>query len=216
MYDMVALMRNPNWKTSHLEGLNINPLTGATSKVIQHCFDTGNSLVFSKTNKGYPCDVKPYDANFIYDGLTEADSTDPNAWTSPNDYKANGWAMLPRQWNGDPSWSLYHASAQWTQFENCKQVSTGSVGPVSYSLWGPFLMDFGGDVGIQMETFLANYLWAGMKNREQLFLTSLHGWVMWTHATLQPSGFYQLDSISNHNLIVPGTVTPNFGCGTIK
>lgn len=205
MYDMVSWFRNPNWKTSHLEGTNTNPITSATSKVYQACFDTGKTLGYIKTKGGFPVELKEYDNAYIYDTTTELD------WTSPNDYKANGWPICPRFWDGDPTWYYYQAVAQWTSFSNCKQLAQGQVGPVQYSLQGPFVYDFGGQVGPQ-QTILLTYLWTAPKNREQLFLTQTFGWVRWKHATLQPNGLYLVDSDSNHNLIVPGTVASKFTC----
>lgn len=209
MYDMKLWFLNPNWKTSHLEGTNTS--NGQSSKVIQHGYDTGKTLVFTKTNNGFPWDVKEYDNAYIYDTATELD------WTSPKDYKANGWPMCPRIWDGDPSWYYYQASAPWKGFQNCKQVSSGDVGPVLYSLQGPYLQDFGGDIGVQ-ETILLTYLWGGGKNREQLFLTQAFGWVQWTHANAfsTPAGIiYQIDSVSLHNKVVQGSIAPQFPCFAI-
>lgn len=206
MYDMRLWFLNPHWQTSHLEGTNVSG--GKTTKVIQHAHDTGKTLVYSKTDLGYPWDMKPYDDNWIYDDKTELD------WTSDKDYKQNGWPMCPRFWDGDPSWYYYQASAPWKSFVNCQQNGQGDVGPVLYSLQGPFNFDFGGMIGPQL-TILLSYFWAGLKNREQLFLTGTYGWPKWTHATLQPNGLYLIDSVSLHNQVVQGTVAPVFGCGTI-
>lgn len=197
-YDMLTWFRNPNWKVSHLEG---TAQDGTTVK--QYVYDTGKNLVYTKSQQGWPWDIKSYDSNWIYDWITEMD------WTSPSDYKANSplMAMVPRYWNGDNKWSHSDGSIPVGFFQNCVKVKSGA-NTVSFSMTGPFSYDFGGNVGTLM-TIRVNYQWSPT-DLEQLYLTQEHGWVLWKY---YHGGV--LKQFSLHNHVVQGTLTPIFKCGRI-
>jgi hypothetical protein len=200
-------------ETHHLEGIHVEDKT----KVIAHHYDTGKTMVFGKTDKGFPWDLKGYDDLNIYDTATE------NGWKSDKDYKmqADKIAMCPRYWNGEPH--IYRSSphVHYNVIQGCKQVGQGDVGPAFFSLEGPFMMDHEGDVGI-INTILISYYWSDGKNREQLFLTDPSsarpvGWVKWTHANrinLDNSTYvdYKTDQTAIHNKIVLGSVKPVSTC----
>jgi hypothetical protein len=204
-------------ETHHTEGTNVSG--GKTSKVYAYHFDTGKTMVFSKTPRGWPMDFKAYDANAIYDTGTE------NGWASASDFKAMSIAisMGPRFWDGDPTPRTFHTHIPYGVFTACKQTGSGDVGPGSFTTEGPYVIDFQGDVG-PILTILRTYYWGDKKNREQLFLTDPSGprpvgWVKWTHGTLTQlspgTADYVIDSVSVHNKIVSGQVKPLFPCSTI-
>lgn len=201
-YDMHAWICNPNWRTSYLQGKN-----QAGAAVIQHCYDTGNNIVYTKTDIRYPWDVKGYDSDFIYDWITELD------WTSAKDYKAfaRRVAMCPRYWSGDTSWHLHHGIQTVNFYKDCVLTSTGSVVP-DYTLTGPFAYNFGGMVGT-VNTIRINYQWSPV-DMEYLHTTLQYGWVRWSHLTLA-NGVWTEDQWSLHNEVVVGTLTPDFGCFAI-
>lgn len=194
-------------ETHHLEGMNLTN----NSKVYAYHRDTGQSMWFTKTKNGFPWDIKQYDQNFIYDTGTELD------WSSPKDFKLMNpkVPMCVRFWDGNPTSYQFNQHATYDVYGNCKVVAHGDVGPVYYTLQGPFQMDFGGDVGVA-NTILLTYYWADKKNREQLFLTDRVGWCVWTHANLvqlSPStADYVVDSYVVHNQIVSGQLVPQFPC----
>ena len=215
-------------ETHHTEGTNVSGNNPPT-KVFSYQKDTGKTMIFSKApqkdstgklTQGWPWDMKQYDQNGIYDWVTELN------WTSPRDYKAmdmTKFAMCPRYWDGDPT--VYRASqtGPWAGFQNCNKTTSGDVGPIRYTLDGPFLYDVGGDVGV-INTILLQYYWTDPRNREQLFLTDPNGqrpigWAVWTHATFKAvTGSqmeYVIDSKSVHNMIVAGQVAPYFPCQVI-
>lgn len=194
-------------ETHHLEGVNMQG-----SKVYAYHSDTGKTMVFTKTRQGFPWDGKPYDQNFIYDWFTELD------WSSPKDYKmmTSPVKMCPRYWDGDTTQFQLSASAAYGQFQNCKQTGSGDVGPAYYTLSGPSVIDFEGDLG-ELETIVLAYYWGKTnQNREQLFLTQAAGWVKWTHGILTAVtphiNDYALDSASVHNKVVAGQVKAQFPC----
>lgn len=196
-------------ETHHLEGMN---LTNNTKTAAYHN-DTGKSFWVTKSKKGYPWDIRSYDDKWICAVLTESNL---NGWTNPKNFKTEEkWTMLPRYWNGDPSVYVFHESGIWRDFQNCVQATQGNVGPLWYTIEGPFQMDHAGDVGVA-PTILVSYYWSDGKHREQLFLTSTAGWQEWTHATkvsLSPGySNYVIDINVNHNKIVPGVITPQFDC----
>lgn len=207
MYDMVSWFRNPNWRTSHLEGDGHNYLTNTTTKVIQYCHDTGKNLVFMKTANGWPWDVKSYDNQFIYDWITEAN------WSSASDYKINTppVAMIPRYWDGNNAWHLQHGSCPLDFVTNCK-VSGHGANTTGFSLTGPFTYSFGGNVG-SLSTIRINYQWSPV-DKEELFLTTQHGWVLWQYYKLI-NGAWAIQQHSNHNWVVAGVVPVKFPCFTI-
>lgn len=200
-YDMLTWFRNPNWKTSHLEGKNQSGVT-----VKQYVFDTGQNIVYTKSQQGWPWDVKSYDSNWIYDWITEMD------WTSPSDYKANSpkMQMVPRYWNGDNSWSHADGSIPVLFYQNCAKVKTGANSPV-FTMTGPYAYNFGGNVGT-LNTIRVNYQWSPI-DLEQLYLTQEHGWVLWTYLRrTSTSSPWNLVQWSNHNQVVQGSLTPVFKC----
>lgn len=197
--------------THHLEGLNVTNNT----KVYAYHNDTGKSMWFTKTPQRFPWDVKAYDANNIYSTVTEADI---KGWSDPHNYKSEGWVMFPRYWDGDPSSYAFHPNAVWKNYQGCVLQSQGDVGPILYTIEGPFSMDFGGDIGIT-QTILITYYWSDRTHREQLFLTNTAGWVTWTHAKFTllslNTSMYVIDAKVIHNKIIPGTIVPNFACYVI-
>jgi hypothetical protein len=219
-YNAGGIMTPYGRDTHHLEGLNLTNNT----KVYAYHNDTGKTMIFSKAPQkdangkltlGWPWDLKSYDETAIYDWATELD------WTSSRDYKmqTSPLAMCPRYWDGDPTVYRFSQHAAYNVVENCKPTGHGDVGPVYYTLQGPFIsLDFGGDVG-QTACILLTYYWGDKKNREQLFLTQTAGWVKWTHGVLTQlspgTADYVIDAEVVHNRIVPGVVTPLFPCQVI-
>lgn len=193
--------------THHLEGLN----TTNNTKVYAYHYDTGKTMIFTKTPQGFPWDGKPYDQNFILDGFTELN------WKSPKDFKKMDIAvpMCPRFWDGDPDSYQFSAHVPYHEYTNCTQSKPGDVGPGYFTLKGPFMFDFLGDV-LQQQTILLTYYWGDKKHRERLFLTYNFGWVKWDHAILQQLSpniaDYLIDTSVIHNKLVPGSLTPTVPC----
>jgi len=198
-YDLHKWFTNPNWQTSHLKG---NAQDGST--VLQYCHDTGHNLIYMKTQKGWPWDVKSYDANWIYDWITEAD------WTDPHDFKENvpKMIMCPRIWDGNNGWTRSDGPVPVKFHKNCQIITTGSNSP-TFSLKGPYPYNFGGGVGT-LQTIRLDYMWSP-HDLEQLYLTLQHGWVLWVYKKLI-NAHWQIQQYSNHNWVVTGTVAPVFPC----
>lgn len=201
-YDLLQWFRNPNWKVSHLEGLN---QSGST--VIQHCHDTGKNLIFSKTTQYRgPWDVYSYDNYNIYEWITEAGWPPSCPLTN---YKAYNPKVpgFPRFWNGNQSWSAAHSNCPVWMYTGCSGSPHG-VNQLKFSMTGPTSYDFKGDVGAT-ETIRFNYEWSP-SDIEYRFGTLTHGWVLWQ---LWHNGV--LTAWSNHNLVKPGIITPDFPCFAI-
>jgi hypothetical protein len=193
--------------THHLEGMNLTNNT----KVYAYHTDTGKALIFTKTPKGFPWDLKEYDNDFIYDSGTEL------GWDNPRDFKMQDIPikMCPRFWDGDPTSYQFSQHVAYHEYRNCIKTVPGDVGPAYFTLQFIPYMDYKGDIGSQ-PTILLTYFWGDTKHREQLFLTFNFGWVKWTHSVrnnLSPNVIeYVKDSEVIHNKLVIGSVPYKFDC----
>jgi hypothetical protein len=214
MLDLVQWFMLPNRDTHHLEGTTLD---GSAAEKVFHV-NTGYSMQFIKDQQGFPVEIKPYDSEYIYDRVTELN------WTSPKDFKQFNpmLSMCPRFWDGlaiDPV-RFTHPLSRFEVWQNCKMVSTATVGQVLYTMTGPADVDFGGDVGMT-PSIVIRYYWNGIgavttyNDREELYLTQKAGWVKWTHAKWT-NGVYQIDQATLHNqIILGGPPAVQLPCGKI-
>lgn len=156
-----------------------------------------NLIMATKNPLGYPVDVRRYDNNFIYDQQTEVN------WTDPDYIKIHlsngGRGMLVSKRFMDPvkdfpSVALVTPDAPFI-FVKGRQwdYQLHSVGQTSCSWEKPVVMDWAGDVGKQL-TYILDYFWSGVSNREQYFYAPPFGLVKWNHGMLQPDHSYKLDN----------------------
>lgn len=203
VHDMHRWVCNPNWQTSHLEGLNQDG-----KKVIQYCYDTGKTLCFIKTANGFPMDQNAYDNNFIYDTTTEL------GWNDPHDYVKNGWPMIPRNWDdAHQGLVVNNAVAKPQHFQGCQPQPPGDVSPTTYYLYGPAEFDFGGNIGL-LPCIQYHYFWSKL-NQEKWYLCREHGRVLWEY-WVNVAGVWVKKQFSNHNNVVSGgAMKPVFPCVAI-
>lgn len=145
-------------------------------------------IVGVKNPQGWPIDLKRYDNDFIYDQLTEGD----RGWFDQNDVKIHtangqrGMKICPRYVDSAFSQPIVTVNAD-SPFMSIKNGAwdfvPNSVGNTTFVLHPPTVRQWGGDVG-NIPTFLIEYFWDGIKDREQYFFAPPFGLIKWTHATL--------------------------------
>jgi hypothetical protein len=180
-----------------------------------------------KNVRGWPWDLKLYDANFVYDWVTEGKdgwSTDP--LIGPKSFKkfvanhfvgsalADGLLMLPRMI--DPQHNNFAQTipalrTKYATFSACQEVGTPvSLGTVTQRLSGPFLIDHGGDVGPQ-PTLIHQYYWSnnGVPTLEENYFALHYGWVAWKLQVLDTgTGLYKTVKSTINNTLKLLTAPP--------
>ena len=178
-----------------------------------------------KNSKGYPWDVKKYDAKFIYDTITEINWTDPRAYKKHIGPNGKGYPLTPRFVSYVPGAPAKILSSilippSGTKFEihsSCSKYTTSNLGYAKTEVWGPFYETLGGDLPPNTETLHLNWLWScdssykNCKTKEQFTLMKVYGNVKWNNYQLQ-HGKYVLVQSSLRNIVQPGSVTPVHPC----
>jgi hypothetical protein len=175
-----------------------------------------------KNLQGWPWDLKLYDANFVYDWVTEG----ANGWSTdinvgPKSFKKfvgnhassehglmqDGLPIFPRMIDTvSNNYEINTPTSQTTYatFENCKQVgATVSLGAVTHKLQGPFQIDHEGDVG-EVPTLIHQYFWNnnGVPTLEENYYALHFGWIAWKLQTLNSTtGLYEVTNVTNENKI---------------
>jgi len=184
-----------------------------------------NQFYWVKNAKGYPWDVKKYDANFIYDSITEVNWTDPHAFKKHIGPNGKGYPVTPRFVPYVPGASPKNLStitipSSSTNFEihsSCSRYTKSNLGYAKTEVWGPFYESLGGDLPPYTETLHLNWLWScdssyrNCKTKEQFTLMKAYGNVKWNNYQLQ-NGKYVLLQSSMRNTVQSGTVTPVHPC----
>lgn len=175
----------------------------------------GDKFYWVKSPNGYPWDIQLYDSKYIYLWITEQD------WLDPFSYKKSLQNMnMP--FMARFAYSGQRIRSNHTQFEivkGCKQVEVHDLGTMINSLNGPYLMNWGGDVGKAL-TLIVSYqydcdaVYGHCRDREQYFLVKRYGLVRWHHQVLKADGTYAVpDNESTFNFVVPGAAPiPKFPC----
>jgi hypothetical protein len=178
-----------------------------------------------KNSKGYPWDVKKWDANFIYDTITEINWSDPSAYKKHIGPNGKGYPLCPRfvpYVPGSPpkNLSTILIPPSGTKFEihySCSNYTVSNLGYAKTEVWGPFYESFGGDLPPNLETLHLNWLWScdssynNCKTKEQFTLAKVYGNVRWNNYQLQ-NGAYVLLQSSIRNTVRPGTATAVHPC----
>lgn len=183
-----------------------------------------------KGPKGYPWDIKLFDANFIYDWITEYTWGDPRTYKKfvmnriVNNKQVDGLLMLPRHipigFQAPPPLITPNERTGYWTYKDCKSDKTTQfLGNVAQYLVGPVLVDHLGDVGLQ-PTLIHEYVWGNTK--EENFFVLNYGWTRWSESGFDAAtGLYKLnknkdgsDKMSIHNKLQKGGCPPlNFPCG---
>lgn len=182
--------------------------------------DAPNSRIWNmKGAAGYPWDSFSFDANFVYQSITE------NIWTSPTTFKMfasstwpggnGGIAWLPRQINTSGVNSpIVTADSTYRIYSACGVYTTETLGgPVETSVEGPYDINFGGTLGLQY-AIVMSYKWGpGYTTMERNYYVQGYGLVRWETYKLI-NGVYVIQQTSAFNTEVSGGIPVlSFPCG---
>lgn len=176
--------------------------------------------------QGWPWDIKLYDAQYVYDWITEKDwESGPRAYkkfirnhpVSSRQQFEDGLVQLPRfislgGVNFDQA--VDSSLTQYATFVDCKQVSSPqSLGIIHQRVRGPFTIDHGGDVGPQL-TLIHQYSWMDGTTpvMEENYFALNYGWVRWVLLHQDVTGMYRPVNTTVSNKLAPGKPIINFPC----
>jgi hypothetical protein len=169
-----------------------------------------------KSAAGFPWDVDLFDANYVYQSITEQN------WNDPTTYKVFRPALpwMPRCVTKPTSYrklsSILLAPSQ-TMFEihsSCTSYTTHSLGYVVNELWGPAQRTIAGRT---LETLTLVYKYScdsnhnNCKYREDFSMQAGLGLSQWTYYTLQNGAYKQVNQ-TTHGAISLGSVNPVHPC----
>jgi hypothetical protein len=207
----------PGYATVHGEGNRHHRYT-----VIQKSPDCPDCGVIFNVNdpQGFPWDINTYNSKAVYFWITA--STPAVAWTDPtafSEFAVNartfetGNIMAPRcAPYGFPGWigpnmtgTLYV-----TNGGGCDKPRTTTRWKTFSQVWGPYEMDFGGNLPPKSKTMVVAYYWnpvsGGWGVKEQQYFVEGYGLVRWEAWKRQADGTYALADQTNFNRLVEGNL----------
>ena len=191
-----------------------------------------------KSPTGYPWDRKMFDENWVYDWITEfsgpgAPAPDPHTYkkfvmnhSTDGKHFVDGLKMFPRYIdsavNNIPPTFTPKAQTTYRVYSNCKWDGvTHDLGDVMQTLEGPFMIDHGGTIGVQL-TLIHKYFYNGTngvyKTVEENLYALNYGWLRWSCQQLSANGCYEIcnpqsGNLTVHNNVVAGAPPKlNFPC----
>jgi len=217
------MMPHPRFAGMHLEGLHLEyTASPKNSKVIIHMMRQNDKIYCTKTNDGYPWDINLFDNNYVYLWITEVDWQNPKTFKKFHGKDASGKVgeknirLAKRHCQtGD---ILRAADSSYELHSDCTTFVVKNLQAVQCVCQGIFNQNLGGNLPSYLPCLRLEYFWDGdpvhflnFKNREQYDYGWPYGWVRWSHANLQSTG-YIIDQESIFNTVVQGTVKPVFPC----
>jgi hypothetical protein len=203
-------------------------MTGTGISIWTVMDSANNQFYWVKKAQGYPWDVKKYDANLIYDWVTEVSWTDANNFKKHIGSNGMGYPLTPRfvpYTVGAPPKRLntIKIPSSSTNFEihdtpgNCTAYHKSNLGYARTEVWGPYYESLGGTLPNNTETLHLNWMWScdvsynNCATKEVYTLMQAYGNVRWQNYKLS-SGRYVLQQTSLRNVVTPGTITPVHPC----
>jgi hypothetical protein len=214
-----------DWMTMDPFGSHI---TGSGTPIWTVMDSAQNNFYWIKNAQGYPWDVKKYDANLIYDWITEVSWTDPKNFKKHLGSNGMGYPLTPRfvpytVGAAASRLSQIKIPSSSTNFEihdtpgNCSAYHKSNLGYAKTEVWGPYYESLGGDLPPNTETLHLNWMWScdssyrNCKTKEVYTLMQVYGNVRWQNYKLV-NGQYVLQQTSLRNVITSGTITPVHPC----
>jgi len=181
------------------------------------CKLVGNQIWYMKGRSGFPWDMNTFDADFIYQSITE------QGWEDQEQYKIFASSSWPNA-NGGVVWSARHPESGggpivtpdstyriYSSCENFKEQNLGA--PISVTLEGPYEFDFGGDLG-WMECLVQRYFWGpNQANMELNRYVQKYGWAQWELWQLKGNRYEQAQVSAFNQIAEGGAPEPSFPCG---
>lgn len=216
-------------KFEMLDWMTMDPfgshMTGSGTPIWTFMDSAQRKFYWVKSAKGFPWDVKSYDANFIYDTITEVNWSDPQTFKRHIGPNGKGYPISPRSLSYVPGaapaklWTITIPPSG-TNFEihsSCSQYRLSNLGYAKAEIWGPFYESLGGDLPPNTETLHLNWMWScdssynNCKVKERFTLMKAYGNVKWENYKLF-SGQYVLQQSSLRNVATLGTTIPVHPC----
>jgi hypothetical protein len=181
-----------------------------------------NQIWYIKGATGYPWDMNTFDANYVYQSITEVSWTDPHqfkifaskSWPTAN----GGIVWTTRQFTENlPSSEIVTNDSSYRRYTDCTNFTTHDLGAsIITSVEGPYSMNLGGTLGVQ-DALVIKYMWGpNAANVEINMYVKSYGWVQWELWT-QVSGIYVQKQVSAFNYDKSGGgIQPVFPCGVPK
>jgi len=203
-------------------------MTGSGTPIWTVMDSAQNNFYWIKNAQGYPWDVKKYDANLIYDWITEVSWTDPKTFKKHLGSNGMGYPLTPRFVPytvgavASRLWQIKIPSSS-TNFEihdtpgNCSAYHKSNLGYAKTEVWGPYYESLGGDLPPNTETLHLNWMWScdssyrNCQTKEVYTLMQVYGNVRWQNYKLV-NGQYVLKQTSLRNVVTSGTITPVHPC----
>lgn len=218
-----------NPKFDMLDWMTMDPfgshMTGSGTAMWTVMDATHGKFYWVKGVKGYPWDVKSYDANFIYDTITEVNWNDPQTFKRHIGPTGKGYPLTPRFVPYVPGaaptklWTITIPPSG-TNFEihsSCSKYTMSNLGYAKTEVWGPFYETLGGDLPPNTETLHLNWMWScdssynNCKVKERFTLMQAYGSVRWENLKMV-SGKYVLQQSSVRNIVALGTTSAVHPC----
>ncbi len=194
----------------HLEG-NANPL---------YTYAENGKFYWLKSSQGYPWDIQLVDGNNIYLWVTEQTWSDP--YTFKKSHENTNMALTSRCASAGQNQPGTVVRSKDTTYEivgSCSTQSVQNLGTMANEVWGPYKMNWGGNLPNSLDTLIVTYKYncdVGYQNcqdREEYFLTQRYGLVRWDHGKLAGNK-YNVDKFTVYNVLKPGgPPAPQFPCG---
>jgi hypothetical protein len=207
----------PGYSMVHGEGSRHNRYTVIQKS--QNCPDCG--VIFNVNDpKGFPWDLNTYNSTGVYFWIT---ASNPNAaWTDPTSFSefkinartfATGNMMAPRCASyGYPGWTgpYIYGTLSYTSGGGCDTPRQKSIWANVSQVWGPYKMNFGGDIPNNSKTMIVAYYW-DLQNthwgvQERQYFVKGFGLVRWEKWVRQNDGSYKLEDQTTFDRLVPGNL----------
>jgi hypothetical protein len=196
----------------------IVPQRGTVNGHYNVIYPQTGTFYWVKGVKGFPWDVDTFDANYIYQSITEQD------WNDASTYKIFEKALpwMPRCITipATPAkLTAIQVSAQDTKFDlhlSCIDYTTHSLGYVINEVWGPYKQTFGNLPSTPTLTLSYRYScdsqYSNCQDKETFAMQKGVGLVEWTHYTLQNGTYVQVGQSLHSGPATLGTITPVHPC----
>lgn len=180
-------------------------------------YPTDGTFYWVKSSLGYPWDVDTFDAQYIYQSITE------QVWNDPSTYKAfqNPLPWMPRCINvpavpGKIAAVTLDATKTWFDIHtSCSSYTTHNLGYVINEVWGPYSESIGNQPAAPTLTLSYRYGCDNQYNnctyKETFAMQKGNGLVQWTYY-MRESGQYVQQNQSTHSAINLGSVKPVHPC----
>lgn len=215
-YDMLDWMTLDTATTQHMTG-NANPLYTV--------LPANNVFWWLKgdySGQGYPWDVQYYDANNIYQWITEYTWTDPRTFKAFANKTGVAWSPIcvPQGSPGQKlsSITVPNASTAYNVYLNCVKQGTQYLGNTINEVWNYGNLNVGGNVGTHSDLQLSyrygcDSAYNNCTYKEVYDFMQAYGLVRWTYYKLVNGTYVQQSQTVYNNVVSGGDPTPYFPCG---